>query len=55
MLLTGAAVQPLWAQMSAGDLFTEWAGDDGVPTMEEWNAGVDGRFGNQAVKLSSGA
>ena len=53
MLLASAAAQPLWAQVSAGDLFTEWAGEDGVLTVEEWDAGVDARFGEQAMDLEA--
>ena len=41
--------------MSAGDLFTEWAGEDGVLSMEEWDAGVDARFGEQAMDLDAAA
>ncbi|MFZ3585030.1 PQQ-binding-like beta-propeller repeat protein [Loktanella sp. DJP18] len=51
MLLVTASAQPLWAQQTAGELFALWASEDGILTVEEWDAGIDSSFGEQAVDL----
>jgi glucose/arabinose dehydrogenase len=43
------------AEMEEGDtagLFGEWAGDDDVLTVAEWDKAIDARFGEKAVELS---
>jgi len=48
-------VPPAFSQQgqaaSATELYKTWAGEDGRLTVEEWDAGVDARFGEQAVTL----
>lgn len=37
----------------AADLFETWAGEDGMLTIQEWNAAVDARVGEQAVNFAA--
>lgn len=49
------AAQPLFAQQEMTDLYARWAGEDDTLTVEEWDAGVDATFGEQAVDFEVSA